>query len=271
MKKIYLIFALLGMALFTACDPVEEDYSNNIQQMTAGQLDVTVTVEQQNGKNVNKVKVVAENPLPIQISNGVNTVYSSSAELLLFGKGESLITVSAMNPDGSLITREFKVNVDEMYYEVDPTYNLLFGSGEKIWKWAEVDCLGNGGWRADQQGPEWWKLNPAQVEEQMATEGGNATMKFTLYGKKVEFSNGKSGTIDFAKGNACFAGWYGTFSSTCGVLCGKAFNDCYVPAGTVIKEYQLISVTEDRLVLGWSEDQKNSEWSTGWWWVFEAQ
>ena len=96
-------------------------------------------------------------------------------------------------------------------------------------------------------------------------------MKFTLYGKKVEFSNGKSGTIDFAKGNACFAGWYGTFSSTCGVLCGKAFNDCYVPAGTVIKEYQLISVTEDRLVLGWSEDQKNSEWSTGWWWVFEAQ
>lgn len=142
MKKIYLIFALLGMALFTACDPVEEDYSNNIQQMTAEQLDVTVTVEQQNGKNVNKVKVVAENPLPIQISNGVNTVYSSSAELLLFGKGESLITVSAMNPDGSLITREFKVNVDEMYYEVDPTYNLLFGSGEKIWKWAEVDCLG---------------------------------------------------------------------------------------------------------------------------------
>jgi len=40
----------------------------------------------------------------------------------------------------------------------------------------------------------------------------------------------------------------------------------------MITKYQLVSLTEDRLVLGWCENETNAEWSgTGWWWVFEAQ
>lgn len=70
MKKIYLIFALLGTALFTACDPVEDDYGNNISAITAAdQIKATVTVEALNGKNVNKVHVDADgNSIPIQLS-----------------------------------------------------------------------------------------------------------------------------------------------------------------------------------------------------------
>lgn len=273
MKKIYLFTVLLGALSLAACDPVEDDYKNNASEVTSPeQIKATVTIETQNGKNVNKVHVNADgNSFPVYLSNGVNTTYSTDAEFILFHTGENSIYINAQNTDGTVLTKEMTVTVDEMYYEVDPAYELLFGTGEKVWKWAESNCLGNGGWRETQQGPEWWILSAADVEGQEATEGGSATMTFTLLGKKIEFSNGKSGTIDFTTGGACFDSWYGTFSSTCGVLCGKSFNDTYIGKGSIIKDYQLVSLSENQLILGWSEDENNSEWSTGWWWVFEAQ
>lgn len=271
MKNIMILTLLMAALSFVACDPIE-DRAEMTGSITADQIQATVTVEQIDGQNVNKVKFSCSSPISCQWSNGVDTKTGASGEMSLFLLGENTVTLKGLCADGSIVEKEFPVNVDKIHYAIDPTYGLLFGSGEKVWKWAETDCLGNGGWRADQQGPEWWKLDPAAVEEQMPAEGGNATMKFSLVGKKIEFSNGKSGVIDFTMGDACFDGWYGTFSSTCGVLCGKVFNDCYLPAGSMITKYQLVSLTEDRLVLAWCEDETNKEWSgTGWWWVFEAQ
>ena len=271
MKKIMIFSLLVASLSFAACDPIE-DREEMTGSITVDQIQATVTVEQIDGQNVNKVFFECKSPISCQWTNGVDTKAGASGEMFLLLSGENTITLKGLCADGSIVEKNFPINVDKIHYAIDPAYGLLFGSGEKVWKWAETDCLGNGGWRADQQGPEWWKLSPTDVEGQMATEVGNATMKFSLIGKKIEFSNGKSGVINFTTGDACFNGWYGTFTSTCGVLCGKAFNDCYISAGTMITKYQLVSLTEDRLVLGWCENETNAEWSgTGWWWVFEAQ
>lgn len=142
MKKIYSLFALMGALAFTGCEPTEDDYNNNISFMTADQIKATITVEQQNGRNVNKVKVVANNGVPIQITNGVNTAYSSYAELLLFNEGVNTVYVLAQNPDGSVLTKEYEVNVEQMYYEVPEQYAILTGGTSKTWTW---DTEVNGG------------------------------------------------------------------------------------------------------------------------------
>lgn len=271
MKQLFIyLFAFIGCLNFIACDPINdrEELGGNI---SADQIEATVRLEEVNGKKVNKAILDCSSPILCRWSNGVLDKSGNHMELLMFGKGEQIITLTGLCQDGTYITKEFTVNVEDLYYEIDPTYNLLFGNGEKKWKWAEGVCLGNGGWRPDQQAPEWWTLTKADVEGQQASEGNDATMTFSLYGKKVTFSNGKTGNIDFSTGGACFDSWYGTFSSTCGVLCGKAFNDCYIGQGNTIVNYQLVSVTEDKLVLAFCEDASMGEWSgTGWWWVFEA-
>lgn len=62
--------------------------------------------------------------------------------MFLLLSGENTITLKGLCADGSIVEKNFPINVDKIHYAIDPAYGLLFGSGEKVWKWAETDCLG---------------------------------------------------------------------------------------------------------------------------------
>ncbi len=207
MKKTFYLLALSGMALFAACDPVEDDYSNNTSGVAgADQIKATVTVETQNGRNVNMVHVNADgNAVPICVSNGVNTVYSPIADLLLFGTGENSVFIRAQNPDGSVVTKEEKVNVDEMFYEVPVQYDLLTNSSTKTWTWdpdlnggSWGNCgylTGDGEGFATQGNNTWFSCPPADLAGQLdysstgkptGEESPDAYMEWSLNGTKIE-------------------------------------------------------------------------------------
>lgn len=290
MKKIVFLAMLAGALCMTSCDPAEDNTKNNTTAMTADQLQATVTVEQQNGKNVNKVKVIANNPLPVQITNGVNTVASSSAELLLFGTGENTIIVSALNPDGTILSKEFTVNVDEMFYDVPPQYALLCGSGEKTWGWdtsLNGNVWGNGGYlgtsaQAFVEGDQnWWGTTPEDIANQANDYGfdpadaGDATMTFVLMGTKIIKSSGATGTFSFDMSKTTMSAnntdlWaIGKLYTTGGSILFPCKINSGDNPGNTLHEYDIMSLTEDKLILTYAP-AGTAAWGEATWWRFKA-
>ena len=276
MKNILLLSILAGAITFTSCDPVEDNPSSKLVSMTADQINATVTIEQQGGKHVNKAKIVANNPLPVQITNGVNTIASSSGELLLFNTGENTIIVSVMNPDGTIVSKEITVNVDEMYYEVAPQYALLCGSGEKVW--------GNGGYLAapaqdfaDTGNGTWWGTTADDIANQAKDYGfnpadaGNATMTFVLMGTKIIKSSGEAGTFSFDMSKITMSA-----DNTNLWAVGKLYTTgesilfpCQINSGDKIQEYDIMTLDENKLVLTYASPGTGS-WGEATWWRFKA-
>lgn len=292
MKKIYSLFALMGALAFTGCEPTEDDYNNNISFMTADQIKATITVEQQNGRNVNKVKVVANNGVPIQITNGVNTAYSSYAELLLFNEGVNTVYVLAQNPDGSVLTKEYEVNVEQMYYEVPEQYAILTGGTSKTWTWdTEVNggAWGNLGYQgssgedfAQNGGSTWWSCPPADLSGQMqhsssgtptGEEDVNAYMVWSLNGTKIETftPNGtlvRQGKFNIENYSKNIDGWsIGTLNTTAESMLfpWKINGGGYAPT-----EFQVIQLNEDKMVLVYAEDGSGG-WSEATFWRFKSK
>lgn len=287
MKYIFFLSIITGALYLTSCDPVEDNTKNNVTAMTADQIKATITVEQQGGKNVNKAKVVADNPLPVQITNGVNTVASSSAELLLFGTGENTIIVSVLNPDGSVISKEFTASVDEIYYEVPPQYAYLCGTGEKVWGWdnsVNGNVWGNGGYLsapaqdfADTGNGTWWGTTADDIAKQAADYGfnpadaGNATMTFVLMGTKILKSSGAAGTFSFDMSKTTMSAdntnlWAVGKLSTTGE---SILFPCQINSGEKIQEYDIMTLNEDKLVLTYASPGSGA-WGEMTWWRFKA-
>lgn len=289
MKNILLLSILVSAITFTSCDPIEDNPSSKLVSMTAEQIKATISVEQQGGKNVNKAKVVADNPLPVQITNGINTVASSSGEFVLFNTGENAIIVSVFNPDGTTVSKEFTVNVDEIYYEVPPQYALLCGSGEKVWGWdtsVNGNVWGNAGYLSttaedftNTGGGTWWGTTPEDIASQAATYGfdpkdaGDATMTFVLMGTKIVKSSGTTGTFSFdmskttPNGDALWS--IGKLYTTGGsVLFPCKINSQPTP-GAILQEYDIMALDEDKLVLTYAPAETGA-WGEATWWRFKA-
>lgn len=297
MRPIYLSLALAAAVAFSACDPVEDDYSDNISVVSADQINATVQVVKENGKNVNGVvvDVVAKNP--VQISNGVNTVYSSHAELTLFGTGENTVYVTEMNPDLSTVTKEFKVMVDEMSdnFPVLPQYGLLTNNSQKKWKWAceRTTCdyvnppaengfrgvsWGSFGWcnpkallGEDHGADVWWGAAPAELEGQLShsptgkvtgEENPDAYMIFSLNGTKIETyaADGtliRSGKFDLSSWGKKVAAW------SEGTLVTSAESILFPweinMHGYAPTDFDVIELTENSLVLVCCTPEKQKE------------
>lgn len=291
MKKIYLIFALLSGALFTACDPVEDDYGNNTSGIaSADDIKVTVTVETQNGKNVNRVHVDADgNAVPIQLSNGVNIAYAPVADFLLFNKGENTIYISAQNPDGAVLSKEIVVNVDEMTYEVDPTYGILCGSGEKVWTWdmetldiqadtGEPRVWGNCGYLSSSHDTftGWWGVGCNGIPQQISdygyglADGGSATMTFILNGLRIEKSSGGKGTFSFDMSATTTAADGSLWSIGKLYTTGESvLFPIMINAGTKVQEYDIMTLDEGQLYLS-APSAGASAWGEATFWRFKA-
>lgn len=269
MNKIIYIFLIAFGAILASCEP--ETIEGSTAQAFSGELDATCELEIINGKAANMAILNCKSPVTCQWTDGISKLASNSGKIQLMGTGNQKITLTAMDQTGEIVTKEFTVNVQELAYPVPEIYGLLFDGSEKVWKWADGSCFGNGGFYDGAAGPQWWTMGADGVEGQFAGEGNSATMTFTMSGKQIKLSNGKTGTLDFSAGDAVFGNWYGTLTSSCGVLGGYALNETYIAKGSQIEKYQIISLTDDKMVLSWSEDANMSSWSTGWFWVFKSE
>lgn len=205
--------AFAGAVMLSACDPVEENtYTNDQPTVTAEQLrsNSSVTVYQENGKNINYVHVHASVPAPVQWYNGVQYSANPTGDFLMLVTGEQTITVTAMNPDGSLVSVDYPVNIEELSpnHPVDPHWGMLCGTGSKDWTWDDTagNVWGNCGNYSGVDGNlgTWWGVTPADVAGQVEgysyalnDAGTDATMTFSLAGTKITKSSGGTGTFSF--------------------------------------------------------------------------
>jgi len=286
MKKTYLIGLLTGALALTACDPAEDDYSNNISAMTADDITAEITVEQQGGVNVNKVKVCTHNSLPTQISNGVNTIAGSSGELILFGTGNNTITVSCQNPDGTIISKDYVVNVQEMVYDVDPEYGYFTNLSSKVWTWDDSSgqCWGNAGYLSGEgsrfvEGNGWWGVPSTDLSSQIENYGyglddsGDATMTMTLFGLKLEKSSGGTGTFSFDMTKKTHTGDDDSPLYAVGQLTTSGNGVLFpvqINTGVVVNTFDICYIDESNLVLSYASDGTGA-WGEATIWRFKAK
>lgn len=276
MKKIFLLL-LLAVMVFTACDPIE-DRDNIGTALTVDQLEATVTVKQENGKNVNYVYCECSSPVSSQWDNGIAPVQSSYAELLIFGTGQQKVTLRALCADGTLLTKEFTFTVDEMSpnHPLPVEYRYFTGNSEKVWVWDNLAPdgapYGNGGYMGN-IGPGWWKvpmsdLDAQSVEKGCPGDGKDAYMTFKLSGMQIVKSSGAQGSFSFSMSEIVSSGWdIGTmYTSGVNVLIGVNGNAIDVP----YYQYSILKLDDDVLWLAAPEPGAGS-WGACWFWCFRSQ
>ena len=289
MKKTFYIIA--ATSLIIACDPVEEDFSYSGANVTADELVVSIIQEEVNGQKGNKVSINADgNKVPTQVSNGVQSIFSSyGADLLLFSEGENTVYVRGFNADGTIVEKQVKVNVDVMNNPVPLQYSLFTNLSEKKWTW-DTD-LNGGGWGncgttgdgpdlAVNGGGNWWACSPADLAGQMShsstgeptgEEDPDAYMIWTLKGLKIETfaANGtlvRSGTFDFDM-NKQIDGWsIGTLTTSAeSILFPWMING----KGFAPTSFDILLLNEEKMVLTYTENEMGS-WGECTWWRFKA-
>lgn len=272
MKKTILYSLMVFLLAITACTPID-DKDDMTGNLTADQIDATVNIEQIAGKNVNKVTFECHSPINCQWTNGVTTVTGACGEMPMFTTGAQTITLTGRCGDGSTITKEFPVTVDEMYYSVAPEYGYLCGDGEKSWVWDDDlnAPLGNGGYLVH-TAPEWWKISFNDMEQQCidnkipVEEGRNGSMTFTLNGMKLTKSGGSEGTFTFdmqKRVQLNGADW------TIGKLYTKNV-EVLMGALSPTTEYDIYILNDEKLYVGYAAPG-TGQWGGCFYWCFKAK
>lgn len=297
MKKISIMALVLGSVVFTSCNPAQEDtYKNDNQAtITAEQLKncSSVTVEQENGQNVNYIFVKSTAAAPIQWNNGVETSANPAGEFLMLVTGQQTVTVSAMNPDGSVVKAEFPVNIEKLSdrHPVDPHWGMLCGTMTKDWVWDDSQgaCWGNCGNYSGTDGNigTWWGVPSGDIAGQVDNYGyhlndtGDATMTFSLAGTQITKSTGGKGMFSFDFTPAGYVDNNGVKGEDAdptnlwaiGQL--KATGDgilfpVQINTGTVVTQFNVNYMDEDRMVLTYASDGTGG-WGEATYWRFRAK
>ncbi len=296
MKKIFMMALAASAIVLTACDPVQEDtYKNNQQTVTAEQLrnNSSVTVVQENGKNVNCVHVTSSVSAPIQWFNGVLYSTNPTDDIIMLVTGPQTLTITAMNPDGTLVSADYPVNIEELSenYPVDPHWGMLCGAGSKEWVWDDSDgmCWGNCGYLSGVNGDigTWWGVSAPDVAGQISHYGydlddsGDATMTFVLAGTKIIKSSGGTGTFSFDFTNS---GWVDNDGNkgenadpdnlwAIGQL--KATGDGvmfpqHVNSDIHVTQYDVNYIDDEKMILTYTTPDQES-WGEATFWKFKAK
>lgn len=282
MKKISAI-AMAALALLASCEPICEQYDLG-ESITAEQLKAasSVTVVKENGVNVNRIKCNSTAKALTCWTNGVEVKPSAYAEFTMLVLGEQTAVVTAFNPDGTTVTAEFPIHIEQFSpsYPVAPEWGMLFGTGEKDWGWASDNfnwgagmCWGNAGYQCG--GPEdvangnglWWGVDKASINGQCdnygyAHDGGDAVMTFQLAGTKVVKETG-SGTVKFDMTPTNDSN-IGTLTTT---GAGLLF-PCQINTGNKVEEFEINRLNDSQLVLTYST---SGAWGESTYWRFEAK
>ncbi|MDR2148494.1 MAG: hypothetical protein LBE91_18785 [Tannerella sp.] len=288
MKKILGIFviAVMGVMSFGSCDSIE---NREVMKgaVTEAEVRAKVTVEAvvRDGVKSNYIHVNSDGLANCVTSfkHGLGTYVGTNAVVQGFVvPGTFDIYVNVLNADGTMLPPiPFSVTVDECF-DVAPEWELLCGTGEKVWTWdaSQSRVWGNGGYLADKQ-PAWWgePLGNINGQSNAKGEGDGATMVFSASGatlvKHRADGTVQSGTFSFdmsktktsaADGGTWAIGKLNTTSVT--VLCGKAQNKGEGP----VYNYDIIKLTDTEMVLAWPEEgDGGGGWSGCWYWMFKAQ
>lgn len=285
MKKISAI-AIAALALLASCEPICEQYDLG-ESITAEQLKAasSVTVVKENGVNVNRIKCNSTAKALTCWTNGVEVVPAASAEFTMLVLGEQTATVTAFNPDGTTVTAEFPINIEQFSdnYPVAPQWGILFGSGEKKWGWnsdptkgGDACCYWWGGYQpgascddiADGMGGnKWWGWSPAEIND---PDGGDAIMTFQLGGTKIIKESG-NGTVKFDM-NPTNAFNLGTLSTTgAGILYPHIEDDdCAGQKGAKTESFEILRLNDEEIVLCAAAAGTGS-WGRSTYWRFKAK
>ena len=276
MKKITGLFILMVAAIaFVSCDPVENriDPANGRTAVTMADIDKYVTVTQQTieGKASNYFSMNSDGLQALsQFQHGLGTIVGPGTNnqyvQCFVVPGEQTIVFTALNADGTRVSKTFNVNVEKCF-NVAPEWALLCGTGSKDWTWDT--SVGNPygmGDAINSNSADWWgpdiSTNP---------EGPGATMTFTASGALLtkNLTNGTTvqGVFSFTMGKTTppnFARSKGTLSTSIPVLVGQTTGAATGngPGGKDVKDYQIIKLDENHLQLCWPE--KSFDPSAGW-------
>ena len=270
MKKIIGIFVtiILGMTTFIACDPVEirNDPGGEVSQADIDKL-VSVTVEQRNGVNSNYLLLKSEGLHALtSFEYQTGTYRGVNGRVMAYvAPGNYTVKANILNPNGSLVVKEFPVKIDECF-DLDPAWDLFWGTGTKIWSWDDKASLvwGNGGFNGN-KAPAWWGVSINDAGGQVPGEGKGATMSF---GKgAVLIKNRTDGTsekgvfiLDMTKKLGTWSiGNMTTIGTT--VLLGTKRN---------ANSFYIIQITKDQMVLAHAP-AGTGDWGEAYFWMFRAQ
>ncbi|GHT55188.1 hypothetical protein AGMMS49982_20840 [Bacteroidia bacterium] len=288
MKKTFLFFAVFAAtALWTGCEPIVDKHDAG-GSIAATELQATATSVVKDGKNTNKVYVHCTSPVLCQWSDGVNTLSATEGYLTLLLTGEQTITLTAMTADGTTLTKSFTVNVDDLTEPVDPAYGYLCGTGSKKWTWQSADCYGNG--NPSSLAPEWSKSSITDVDgmcvaKSLPHEGTNATMEFTLMGKKMvkkdADGNETPGTFNFEMKNFAVKeslwSWMDPYWSpddpfAIGTMAFYNTNILFPYDinynNAVVTNYYIVSLSDTELILAAITTNQEVSWYETFYWVF---
>lgn len=269
-NKIYYIAIALLMFAVGACDPVEKRYDMG-NAITADQLDISATPLVVNGKRANKVAVVNHSPVLSSWDYGIGVSYKMVDTVLMVLEGDNDIVFRGLNPDGTFIEKTISVNIEELSFPVPAEWGYLCGDGEKEWVWAEGTPWGNGGYLGS-DGPAWWLVDHAGIEEQVEGEGPNTSMIFSISGasftKKRNNGTEEKGSFifDMSKqkednGNIWAIGQMKIVGTT--VLCGISVDE----GGIQVDTFDILELSDERMVLAYAPAGTGA-WGPAYFWVF---
>lgn len=271
-----IIYSMLLAIACISCDPIENRESMG-NAITADQLNVTATPVVVNGVNSNKIVLENNSPVLSSWDYGLGTSSRAYEEVLLVLTGENTIIFTGLNPDGTKITKELTVTVDELSFEVPAEWALFCGDGSKTWAWDDTKekIWGNGAYLGGTD-PGWWGRSISDIDEETTTEGAAAEMIFSTTGSTLSkvLSDGSTlaGTFSFdmtkqtldENGNVWGRGKLNTRNVT--VLHGISQNEGQIP----VYEYDIVRLTDDEMILSYAA-AGTAAWGEAWFWNFKAK
>ena len=283
MKKI--ILAIFSLALLVACEPIEDKYSIG-QDLTVDQLDISVRAVVIDGKNTNKL--IFENHSPIlgewHYSFGVTNQQVVDTAIIVVD-GPLKVTFRGLNPSGSIITKDFEVLIEDLYFPVPPEWKLFCGNGTKVWEWqVDESCFGAGG-NGGSHTP-WDPTSLSTLEGGWFNQAGwgeGATMSFSIMNSmfsktKSDGTGTETGTFTFNMSQKLMNIWdpdaiwsHGKLRINGGtsILGGRVphYDFWYIYD---VYEFEIIELEEDRMVLAyWLEPR---EWcDSAYLWIFRPK
>ncbi|MCL1932413.1 MAG: hypothetical protein FWF53_01165 [Candidatus Azobacteroides sp.] len=288
MKKITGLWVIsVAVMAFVACEPVE-----NREEMkgatTMDKINQYVKVEQEirDGKKSNFFSLSSDHLDALSsFSYGIGTYAGTNTNGYIqcfVVSGDQEIVFTALNADGTKLTKTFPVTIDECF-DVAPEWELLCGEGSKVWTWdtSAPAYYGNGGYLVHTV-PTWWMVSSFADQGGLHYdgEGEGATMTFSATGAK--FTKNKtdgsteSGTFSFdmsktkinSDGNALWSIGQLTTSQIV-VLNGWNGND-NDDNGKAVYVYDILLLTDTEMVLG-NPITGAEAWDTCIYWVFRAE
>ncbi|MCD7915586.1 MAG: hypothetical protein LUG96_10290, partial [Tannerellaceae bacterium] len=224
---------------------------------------------------------------------GVGISTKAYDELLVGTLGNVTIKFTGLNADGTKITKDLTVQVDEIIFETPYRDNseqmaYLTGGSEKAWTWDDTQpdngngpaVWGNGAYLANST-PEWWSPGLAGMDETAPGEGDGAYMVFIDDGTlTIHKTNGSTETGTFSitvntnevtyndDGEVWALGRL--YTSTVTVLAGISPNE----GNSRVYGYDVLSLDEEKMVLSYPTngfDSGAATWSEAFFWLFKAR